>query len=52
MFWVGSIPVLQKKNEEEAKMIRCFDLALYQSHESRTKKEFTEDSVSPCVYIS
>ena len=37
MFWVGPVPVSWKKNEE-AEMIRCFELALYQSRERRMKK--------------
>ena len=52
MLWVGSVPVLWKKNDEEAEMIRYYELVLYQSRESRTKKkQFTEDSLSPGVYI-
>ena len=39
MFWVGLLPVSWKKNEEEAEMIRYFDLALYQTRGSRTKKK-------------
>ena len=37
----------------EAEMIRCFELALYMSHESRTKKkQYSEDSISPSMCIS
>ena len=52
MFSVGLIPVSRKKNEVEVEMIKCFELTLYQSRESRTKKRLSEDSVSPSVFIS
>ena len=51
MFWFGLVPVLQKRNKGEVEMIKCFNLALYQSHESRMKKWFTEDSVMPSVFL-
>ena len=36
----------------EAEMIKCFELALYQSHKRRMKKQFTENAVSPSGCIS
>ena len=41
------------EKKEEAEMIEYIELGLYQSHESRSKKNrFTEDSLSPSEYIS
>ena len=54
MFCVGPVSVTWKKNKEKAKMIKCFELALYQSQESWMKKKWlTEDLyLLPCVYLS
>ena len=39
MFWVGPVPVSRKKSEKEMEIIKGFELAQYQSRESRIKKK-------------
>ena len=52
MLWVGPVPVSWKKNEE-LEMIKCFELALWQSRETKRRSNTLEILYLPlCVYIS
>ena len=53
MFYVGPIRVSWMKHEEEMKRIKCFKLALYESHERSMKKKWRWFNVLswPCTSL-